>query len=84
MGSSPSSPLGSSFSSRSHSRWASSSSSLVTTPDSPINVTKSSLHDLVEEPAEKDDALDMGPILNALEEPTYCICKVVKIRFHHC
>ncbi|WPH01076.1 Hypothetical protein R9X50_00391100 [Acrodontium crateriforme] len=52
-----SSPITSTFSNRSHSRWPSSSSSLATTPDSSANLAKSPLHDLVEDPAERDDEL---------------------------
>ncbi|PPJ50154.1 hypothetical protein CBER1_04847 [Cercospora berteroae] len=43
------------FSSRGHNRYPSSTSSLVTNPDSPANPQKTTLHDLVEEPAERDD-----------------------------
>lgn len=53
--SSASSPITSTFSARSHNRWPSSSSSLASTPDSPVNVTKSPLHDLVEDPAEREE-----------------------------
>ncbi|KAK6430873.1 hypothetical protein LTR95_012972, partial [Oleoguttula sp. CCFEE 5521] len=42
------------FSSRNHGHW-SSTSSLGTTPDSPVNLTKSPLHDLVEDPDERED-----------------------------
>lgn len=54
-GSDVSSPVTSTFSHRSHSRWPSSSSSIATTPDSPVSHAKSALHDLVEEPIERDD-----------------------------
>lgn len=69
-----SSPVTSSFSSRSHSRWPSSSSSLVTTPDSPANAAKPALHDLVEEPAEKDELVDHEEPEGSPDEPL-CICK---------
>ncbi|TKA67068.1 hypothetical protein B0A55_07811 [Friedmanniomyces simplex] len=67
-----SSPIASTFSNRSHNRWPSSSSSLATTPDSPVNVTKSALHDLVEDPAEREDSFpDLLP--GDPDEPL-CIC----------
>ena len=69
-----SSPLNSSFSSRVHSRWPSSSSSLVTTPDSPVNMMKSALHDLVEEPAEIGDFHSED-----FDEEEMCICKFVTL-----
>nr|POE85560.1 hypothetical protein CFP56_43877 [Quercus suber] len=81
-----SSPTTSTFSNRTHNRWPSSSSSLV--PDSPVNVAKSPLHDLLEEPAEdpvddqaeREDDLSDLPSSSAEEtrervnaEP-FCIC----------
>jgi len=74
--SSVSSPITPTFSTsnRSHSRWPSSTSSLVSSvPDSPVNVNKSALHDLVEDPAERDDVLEDVPEAG-VEEPL-CICK---------
>ena len=68
---SASSPVTPTFSNRSHSRWPSSTSSLATTPDSPVNVTKSPLHDLVEDPAEREDAFFDGS--GESDEPL-CIC----------
>ncbi|KAK3626906.1 hypothetical protein LTR56_019532 [Elasticomyces elasticus] len=66
-----SSPIASTFS-RNHNRFPSSSSSLATTPDSPVNLTKSALHDLVEDPAEREDGfLDLPA--NRTDEPL-CIC----------
>lgn len=50
-----SSPVTPTFSARGHGRFPSSTSSLVTSPDSPVTAPKSTLHDLVEEPAERDD-----------------------------
>nr|XP_023907962.1 uncharacterized protein LOC112019679 [Quercus suber]POF16533.1 hypothetical protein CFP56_24051 [Quercus suber] len=81
-----SSPATSTFSNRNHNRWSSSSSSLV--PDSPINVAKSPLHDLLEEPAEdpgddqaerEDDLSDLPStsleeIADAVSAEPFCIC----------
>ncbi|RMZ21115.1 hypothetical protein D0859_14877 [Hortaea werneckii] len=67
-----SSPLTSTFSSRGHNRWPSSGSSLASNPESPANVTKSPLHDLVEDPAERDDCTQDRPNDSA-DEPL-CIC----------
>lgn len=69
----PGSPRFSASSSRSHTRWPSSSSSLATNPDSPVNVAKSPLHDLVEEPSERDDELDFSWEAEVLERPL-CLC----------
>jgi hypothetical protein len=57
---------------RSHSRWPSSTSSLVSVPDSPVNVNKSALGDLVEDPAEREDSFD-GLAPDSIDEPL-CIC----------
>ncbi|KAK3670515.1 hypothetical protein LTR78_009619 [Recurvomyces mirabilis] len=71
-----SSPITSTFSNRSHNRCPSSSSSLAAAPDSPLNVNKSALHDLVEDPAEdpveRDGSMFDAPNLMA-DEPL-CIC----------
>ncbi|KAF2721496.1 hypothetical protein K431DRAFT_224141 [Polychaeton citri CBS 116435] len=78
-----SSPITSTFSNRGHNRWPSSTSSIGTQPDSPVNVSKSPLHDLVEDPAERDDANDgswtMGGANGGSEdqdvdEEPLCIC----------
>ena len=70
-GSTTSSPLTPTFSTRGHSRWPSSSSSLVTNPDSPANPNKTQLHDLVEDPSERDDSFDEPR--DSAHEPL-CIC----------
>ncbi|KAK5148017.1 hypothetical protein LTR32_000598 [Rachicladosporium monterosium] len=67
-----SSPIASTFSHRSHNRCPSSSSSLATTPDSPVNLTKSALHDLVEDPAEREDAFP--DLLSCDPDEPLCIC----------
>ncbi|KAK1035598.1 hypothetical protein LTS16_014420 [Friedmanniomyces endolithicus] len=67
-----SSPIASTFSHRSHNRCPSSSSSLATTPDSPVNLTKSALHDLVEDPAEREDAFP--DLLSCDPNEPLCIC----------
>lgn len=64
-----SSPVTPTFSTRGHGRFPSSTSSLVTSPDSPVAAPKSTLDDLVEEPAERDDR---ASIVDADEE--LCIC----------
>ncbi|KAI5359777.1 hypothetical protein Slin15195_G116370 [Septoria linicola] len=69
--SSASSPLTPTFSTRSHNRYPSSTSSLVTNPDSPANPQKTTLHDLVEDPAERDDQFTGYDSASA--EPL-CIC----------
>lgn len=69
--SSNSSPLTPTFSTRGHTRFPSSTSSLATNPDSPANPQKTTLHDLVEDPSELDDQND------ASEDATpeaLCIC----------
>ncbi|KAK4610040.1 hypothetical protein CLAFUW4_13678 [Fulvia fulva] len=67
-----SSPITPTFSARGHNRWPSSSSSLVTSPDSPAATptSKSPLGDLVEDPSERDDPFDD---LRSTDEPL-CIC----------
>lgn len=69
-----STPMTPTFSSRGHSRWPSSSSSLATSPDSPVNMGKSSLDDLVEEPGEMDDLANQTRVRSSIEE--FCICKL--------
>ncbi|CZT20337.1 uncharacterized protein RCC_06196 [Ramularia collo-cygni] len=64
-----SSPVTPTFSARGHGRFPSSNSSLVTSPDSPGAAPKSTLDDLVEEPAERDDRGSSDD----LDEPL-CIC----------
>lgn len=64
-----SSPVTPTFSARGHGRFPSSTSSLVTSPDSPTTAPKSTLDDLVEEPAERDDRGSFDDI----DEPL-CIC----------
>lgn len=64
-----SSPVTSTCSNRGHSRWPSSTSSLV--PDSPANAAKPPLQDLVEDPAERDD--DLSDLPSDPAEP-FCIC----------
>ncbi|GAB7361467.1 hypothetical protein MBLNU230_g1523t1 [Neophaeotheca triangularis] len=59
--SSASSPNTPTFSTRSHNRGPSSTSSLASTPDSPVNVAKPPLHDLVEDPAETEDHIHGTP-----------------------
>lgn len=72
--SSASSPVTPTFSVRGHSRWPSSTSSLVTNPDSPANPPKSQLHDLVEEPAEREESYYFDEdYRDSLDEPL-CIC----------
>ncbi|KAK3074795.1 hypothetical protein LTR53_002461 [Teratosphaeriaceae sp. CCFEE 6253] len=68
-----SSPIASTFSSRSHNRYSSSTSSLASAPDSPVNVTKSPLHDLAEEPAEREDVFSDQTTPSSVDEPM-CIC----------
>lgn len=68
-----SSPITSTFSTRSHSRWPSSTSSLVSAPDSPLNVNKSALQDVVEDPAERDDDALYDLPFESTDEPL-CIC----------
>lgn len=53
--SSSSTPLTPTFSNRSHGVWQNSNSSFGTTPESPVNLTKSPLHDLPEDPEERED-----------------------------
>lgn len=65
------SPVPTSYPSRNHSRWPSSSSSLATTPESPLNLGKSALHDLLEDPAEREEFRN----LDESEEEPLCICK---------
>ena len=50
-----STPLTPTFSNRSHGLWQNSNSSFGTTPESPVNLTKSPLHDLPEDPEERED-----------------------------
>ena len=50
-----STPLTPTFSNRSHGLWQNSNSSFGTTPDSPVNLTKSPLHDWPEDPEERED-----------------------------
>ena len=68
-----STPMTSTHSLRSHSRWPSSSSSLATSPDSPVNMGKSSLDDLLEEPSEVDELANQDHMRSSLEE--FCICE---------
>ncbi|KXT17077.1 hypothetical protein AC579_4366 [Pseudocercospora musae] len=70
-GSTTSSPITPTFSTRGHSRWPSSSSSLLTNPDSPANPNKTQLHDLVEDPSERDGSFDEPR--DSAHEPL-CIC----------
>ncbi|EME44786.1 hypothetical protein DOTSEDRAFT_72285 [Dothistroma septosporum NZE10] len=68
-----SSPITPTFSARGHNRWPSSSSSLVTSPDSPAvtPTAKSPLGDLVEDPSEREDSFDSD--YRSTDEPL-CIC----------
>lgn len=50
-----STPVTPTFSNRSHGLWQNSNSSFGTTPESPVNLAKSPLHDLPEDPEERDD-----------------------------
>lgn len=75
-GSSISSPVTSTFSNRTHSRQASSSSSIATSPDSPANLTKSPLHDLVEDPAERDEVPYYLEQPDGAESICICMCSV--------
>ncbi|KAK3075155.1 hypothetical protein LTR53_001766 [Teratosphaeriaceae sp. CCFEE 6253] len=68
-----SSPIASTSSSRSHNRYPSSTSSLASAPDSPVNVTKSPLHDLAEEPAEREEVFSDQTTPSSIDEPM-CIC----------
>ncbi len=71
-----SSPVTPTFSTRSHSRWPSSSSSLATSPDSPSNNgPKTTLEDLVEESAEREDGFSTFETGGLGEEPL-CICEL--------
>ncbi|KJX96429.1 hypothetical protein TI39_contig627g00001 [Zymoseptoria brevis] len=71
-GSSNASPITPTFSVRGHSRFPSSTSSLVTSPDSPLPPPpKALLHDLVEDPAERDECFEFMSH-DAREE--MCIC----------
>jgi hypothetical protein len=70
-----SSPMTPSFSSHSHGRWPSSSSSLATSPDSPINAPKAALEDLVEEAAEREDLVGSFEQASFVDEPL-CICEL--------
>ena len=74
-GSSVTSPNTPTFSVPSHSRHASSSSSIATSPDSPVNIAKSSLDDLPEDPAERDDIHGEAEPSAASNEPL-CICRL--------
>lgn len=69
-----STPVTPTFSNRSHGHWHNSSSSLATTPESPVNVTKSPLHDLVEDPEEREDgSFDAGDDV-VDDDDELCIC----------
>ena len=59
---------------RSHSRWPSSGSSIATAPDSPANMAKPALGDLVEEPSEREEVVPQEPPEDFYLEP-FCICK---------
>ncbi|KAM3420517.1 hypothetical protein BST61_g3783 [Cercospora zeina] len=59
------------FSTRGHNRYSSSTSSLVTNPDSPANPQKTTLHDVVEDPAERDDQHGDS---NQSRRESLCIC----------
>lgn len=72
-GSSNSSPLTPTFSTRGHTRFPSSTSSLVTNPDSPANPQKTTLHDLVEDPSERDDQSETANDDDTTPE-ALCIC----------
>lgn len=76
--SSSSTPATPTFSNRSHNQWHSSTSSLGTTPDSPVNVAKSPLHDLVEDPEEREEgSFDIIRDAEARQdEEPLCICKL--------
>jgi hypothetical protein len=50
-----STPVTPTFSNRSQGLWQNSNSSFGTTPESPVNLTKSPLHDLLEDPEERED-----------------------------
>ena len=74
-----STPLTPTFSNRSHGLWQNSNSSFGTTPESPVNLTKSPLHDLPEDPEEREDG--SFDILRQRQDPEYqndddplCIC----------
>ncbi|KAH9818188.1 Only proline and serine are matching in the corresponding protein [Teratosphaeria destructans] len=60
---------------RSHNRWPSSTSSSVSVSDAQANINKSALHDLVEDPAEREDSFDLAPP-SSRDEPL-CICMIV-------
>lgn len=74
-------PVTPTSSNRYYGPWQHSNSSLATTPESPVNLTKSPLHDLLEDPEEREDeSLD---IVNrsrtndsyGLGDGPLCICK---------
>lgn len=74
-----STPLTPTFSNRSHGLWQNSNSSFGTTPESPVNLTKSPLHDLPEDPEEREDG--SFDIVRQQQDPEYqdddeplCIC----------
>lgn len=74
-----STPVTPTFSTRSHGLWQNSNSSFGTTPESPVNLTKSPLHDLLEDPEERDEgSLDLpranqDPDVQDDDDPL-CIC----------
>lgn len=70
--SSASSPPTSSTSTFGHNRWPSSSSSLATSPESPSSPTRPALHDLVEDPEERDEFLYQE--YEDLSDQPFCIC----------
>lgn len=76
-----STPVTPTFSNRSHGLWHQSNSSFGTTPESPVNLTKSPLHDLPEDPEERDDGSfdisreDGGSLDFGTEDGPLCICK---------
>lgn len=77
-----STPLTPTFSNRSHGQWQNSNSSFGTTPESPVNLTKSPLHDLPEDPEEREDG--SFDILRQQQDSEYqdddeplCICTLL-------
>jgi hypothetical protein len=77
-----STPITPTFSNRSHGPWQNSNSSFGTTPESPVNLTKSPLHDLLEDPEERDDGLFGHPVERQDTESNdgpLCICMFLRL-----
>ena len=82
-----STPITPTFSNRSHGLWQNSNSSFGTTPESPVNLTKSPLHDLLEDPEERDDGSFGHPVerQDTEDQPNdgpLCICTCSPLDFH--